>query len=118
MAKPKIWLGAAMANSGRQEEAIALYEEGLRLNPRDIYGELELSRFLYKWGYAPQAISHYRHVFQLKPNAEVAKELADALVATGKPYEAIPYYEEVQRMHPEDAGIPRIIQSIKAARTR
>ena len=106
MPQPKFWLANAMALSGRQEEAVALYEEGLRLHPSAIYSELEMARFLYRWGYAPQAIAHYRHVLKLREDGEVAKELAEALVATGRPDEALPFYEEVHRLQPGISGSP------------
>jgi tetratricopeptide (TPR) repeat protein len=118
MPQPKFWLANAMALAGRQEEAVALYEEGLRLYPQAIYSELEMARFLYRWGYAPQAITHYRHVLELREDGEVAKELAEALVATGRPDEALPFYEQVHRLHPEDIGITRIIDRMKSARAR
>jgi protein O-mannosyl-transferase len=118
MPQPKFWLANAMAISGKQEEAVALYEEGLRLYPEAIFGELEMARFLYRWGYAPQAIAHYRHVFELRQDGEVAKELAEALVATGRPDEALPFYEQVHKLHPEDTGIARIIDRMKSARAR
>ncbi len=118
MAQPKFWLANAMALSGRQEEAVALYEEGLRLYPSAIYSELEMARFLYRWGYAPQAISHYRHVLELREDGEAAKELAEALVATGRPDEALPFYEEVHRLQPGDIGIARIIERMKSAHGR
>jgi tetratricopeptide (TPR) repeat protein len=118
MPQPKFWLANTLAVAGRQEESVALYDEGLRMYPQAIMNELDYSRFLYRWGYTQQAIKHYRHILALRKDGQVAKELAEALIATGRPDEALPVYEEVHRLHPEDAGITRIIERIKAGRMR
>jgi hypothetical protein len=39
-------------------------------------------------------------------------------VATGRPDEALPFYEQVHKLHPEDTGITRIIDRMKSARAR
>jgi tetratricopeptide (TPR) repeat protein len=91
---------------GRSDEAIAHYEEALRLKPDFVEAHYNLAyALLAKPGRLGDAISHYEAAIRLRPDlAEVHFNLARALEAVpGRSGEAVAQYEEAVRLKPDYA---------------
>jgi protein O-mannosyl-transferase len=89
---------------GRSDEAIAHYEEALRLKPDFVEAHYNLAfALLAKPGRLNEAISHYEEALRLKPDlVEVHFNLARALEAVpGRTDEAIAQYREALRLKPD-----------------
>ncbi|MGD1031367.1 MAG: tetratricopeptide repeat protein [Opitutaceae bacterium] len=107
---PESWrgqsnLGAALAEDpGRLPEAIAHYEEALRLKPdsAEVHNNLAIALARIP-GRLPEAVSHYGQALRLRPNyAEAHNNLANALAKVpGRLPEAIAQYEEALRLNPD-----------------
>ena len=60
--------GPAVARQGRNDEAIAQFEQLLVLAPRNADYHVELAALLSAQGRLDEAIAHYRQALQLAPN--------------------------------------------------
>jgi protein O-mannosyl-transferase len=122
-------LGVALAARGRDDAAIAEYQEALRINPDydharsnlaqaligrdqralslhpdDAKAHYRLGRSLVDLGRVPEAIDHYQRAVQLEPgDASVRIELGGALVEAGRLDEAVESYQQGVRLAPDDA---------------
>jgi protein O-mannosyl-transferase len=98
-------LGNALDDEGRTAEAMAQYEEVLRLKPDLAEAHSNLGNLLAKTpGRTPEAIAEYEAAVRLKPDYEPAhKNLANALDSEGRTAEAIAQSEEALRLRPGDA---------------
>ena len=95
-------LGVALADSGRLEEAIAPYEDSLRIMPKDAEARANLGNALLATGRLAAAIAQYEEALRLNPELVAAhNNLANALVISGKPQAAIAQYEEAIRLNPD-----------------
>ena len=98
-------LGQALAQiPGRLPEAIARYEEALRLEPAYAKVHHNLALALVQMpGRLPDAIAHYEAALRLQPDlAETHYNLANILSHTpGRLAEAIAHYEEAVRLKPD-----------------
>ena len=89
---------------GRLEEAVAHYEEALRLRPDYAEADCNLGASLASLGRVPEAIARYEEALRLKPGlAEAHNDLGNALGSLGRTQEAIPHYEEALRLKPDYA---------------
>lgn len=94
-------LASVLTDQGRITEAIAQYENGLRLDPG--YGplHLDLGIQLARQGRRSEAMSHYLEAIRLMPNnAAPYNNLGNALAAEGRTDEAIERYQEALRRQP------------------
>jgi tetratricopeptide (TPR) repeat protein len=98
-------LGNALDNEGRTADALAQYEEVLRLKPDLAEAHSNLGNILAKIpGRTDEAIAQYGEAIRLKPEYEPAhKNLANALVSEGRIAEAVEQGEEALRLRPGDA---------------
>jgi tetratricopeptide (TPR) repeat protein len=111
---PSAWmahdnLGVVLARSGRVPEAIAHYQEALRLKPDfpDVYNDL--GTVFAKAGHFPEAIAYYERAIQLRPGfkifrlnlAEAHFKLGNALGNAGRLPEAVQQYEDALRLNPD-----------------
>jgi len=88
------------------DEAVAQYQEALRIDPRHADAHYNLGYALFQMGEWEQAVEQYKQALRLKPDNAAAHEyLGDALVRQGKVAEALPHYQQASRMAPEDAAI-------------
>jgi tetratricopeptide (TPR) repeat protein len=88
-------LGSALADQGRLPEAIAQYEEALRLVPGYDDPHYNLGNALAKSGRVEEAIDHYRTALRVRPrNAAILFALGEALRRLGRLDEAQSRYEE------------------------
>jgi tetratricopeptide (TPR) repeat protein len=91
---------------GRLSEAIAHYEQALRLKPDFAEAHYNLANALAENpGRLPEAIAHYEQALRLKPDyAEAHYNLANALAENpGRLPEAITHFEEALRLKPDYA---------------
>jgi tetratricopeptide (TPR) repeat protein len=97
-------LGVALANLGRNEEAIAHYVEAVRIKPDFAEAYNNLGQVLTRQGRIQEAIAHYTKALQINPNyTQVHKNLGRILAHQGKNQEAIVHYTEALRIDPSDA---------------
>ena len=106
-ARAHSYLGVALAEiPGRLPEAIAHYEEALRIMPTRADAHYDLANALAKTpGRTSDAIDHFEEALRLKPDyAEAHNNLAVALAKIpGRVSEAIAHYEAALRVKPDYA---------------
>jgi tetratricopeptide (TPR) repeat protein len=96
--------GRALANLGRQDEAIAQYREGLRLSPEDARTWAKLGNALVEQGKLPESIDAYRAALRYEPTDEKThNNLARVLLKTGDLPGAIGELQEAVRLNPSYA---------------
>lgn len=98
-------LGNRLADDGRMDEAIAAYEEALRLCPDWAEAHNNLATVLQSAeGRLGEAIAHYRRALALKPELGVAthRNLGDALRMWGESDAARDAYRRALLFAPED----------------
>jgi tetratricopeptide (TPR) repeat protein len=97
-------LGVALAQTGKIEEAIARFEQALRINPDFADAHTNLGNALRLAGRIPEAIEHFEQVVRIEPDlAEAYNNLGAALAQTGKIEEAIDRFEQALRINPDFA---------------
>ena len=97
-------LGIILARAGRRPEAIAQYEEALRVKPDDAEYHLNLGSALAGEGRTPEAIAQYTTALRLEPDyAEAHYNLGNALARAGRREEAIAQYGAALRLKPDYA---------------
>jgi len=104
---PNAWmahsnLGMALAQTGKIEEAIAHFEQALRINPDNAEAYNNLGMALAQTGKIEEAITHYQQALRITPDrAEVHYNLGSALAQAGRVREAIVQYEQALRIKPD-----------------
>src|SRR6266487_390103 len=90
---------------GFYEEALAFYEEALRLDPNDTDSYIGKGDALYKLGRYEEALAFYEEALRLDPNdtdSYIGK--GDTLYKLERYEEALTFYEEALRLDPNDTG--------------
>ena len=99
-------LGLAFREIGRTGEAIAQYQEALRLKPVFAEAHNNLGIALDETGRAADAIPHYQEALRIKPDyAEAHNNLGLALEELGRIPEAIIPFQEALRLAPDDSRV-------------
>jgi tetratricopeptide (TPR) repeat protein len=97
-------LGFALTAQGRLDEAIAQYENALKINPVYEPAHLNLGIALISQGKVDQCIAYYQDVLRHRPDfAEVHHNLGVILFRTGQTEEALIHLGEAIRLRPEYA---------------
>lgn len=97
--------GLQLRLQGRIDEAIARFDQAVRLAPAFAVGRNNLGEALLARGQAEQALPHLREAVRLNPNLREARiSLGMAESALGQPDEAIAVYEEAVRQWPDYAN--------------
>jgi tetratricopeptide (TPR) repeat protein len=85
-------------------EAIAAFQEAIRLKPDDDFAHTNLGHTLHAQGKHAEAIAACQEAIRLKPDyADAHNSLGNALHAQGKLAEAIAAYQEAIRLQPDYA---------------
>jgi tetratricopeptide (TPR) repeat protein len=96
--------GRALANLGRQDDAIAQYREGLRLAPGDARTWAKLGNALAEQGKLAEAVDAYRAALRHEPTDEKThNNLARVLLRVGDLPGAIAHLQEAVRLDPSYA---------------
>ncbi len=94
-------LGTALVDAGRGAEAVAHFEQGLRLKANYPEGENNLGNVLNLLGRAPEAIPHLEKAIRLQPDyAEAYNNLGDSLMNTGHPAAGIADFQRAVQLNP------------------
>jgi tetratricopeptide (TPR) repeat protein len=81
-----VWLGLALADQGRPEEAIAHFRAGLALDPESVDAHTNLGAALAQLGRLAEALPHFEAAFRLDPHDLSARQnLARARATLGLP---------------------------------
>jgi tetratricopeptide (TPR) repeat protein len=100
-------LGIALAESGRIADAVAQYQEAIRIEPAIPAAQLNLCNALTRLGRPAEALPHGEAAVRMDPgNANAHVDLGLALVALGRAAEALPHYAEALRLQPQAADVP------------
>ncbi|MDO8588879.1 MAG: tetratricopeptide repeat protein [Armatimonadota bacterium] len=100
-ARSHIQAGIALAHEGRSEDAIAEYEQALRIDPRSADAHCNLGVALATQGRLDEAIGHYREAIRINPDhPEAHANLAAALATQGKLDEAISHFRRAEQIKP------------------
>ncbi len=94
--------GVDLYSQGKTREAIAAFQEALRLNPQLAEAHNNLANILQDNGMFAEAILGYRHALQLNPGvADFHYEYGNALRATGQLPQAEAAYREALHLDPD-----------------
>jgi protein O-mannosyl-transferase len=96
-------LADALARQGRSDEAMAHYEEAIRLQPYYADAYYNRGNVLFAKGRIDEAIADWEWTLQLQPNdADAHTSLGNAFLREGSLKEAIAQYEKAVALAPED----------------
>lgn len=96
-------LGHVLVLEGRLQDGISAIQNGLNLPDADPEGNLFLGLAYSHAGDYEQAISPYETCLQRQPsNCMVLKNLANALLRTGRAADALPHFERLYLLDPTD----------------
>ena len=97
-------LGNALREQGQLAEAVAQYQEALRLKPDYAEAHNNLGNALREQGQLAAAVAQYQEALRLKPDyAEAHNNLGNALKEQGQLAEAVAQYQEAIRLKPDYA---------------
>jgi serine/threonine protein kinase/predicted Zn-dependent protease len=118
-------LGDALRAQGRLKEALAAYETFLQQQPGQLEVRLDVARMRYAdaaaaWYDPNAALQHARQAERTAQgdNPRVMKVLAEALLAAGKPDEAIQEIERAYTRFPTDPEIQAARERLRQARPK
>ena len=97
-------LGKALVNAGRPSDAVAHYEEAIRLQPTAPEPHYNLGLALAKLGRPAEAAARYEEALHLQPDyAEAHNNLGNLLLNAGRLEEAATHYDKAARLKPDFA---------------
>jgi tetratricopeptide (TPR) repeat protein len=97
-------VGTALFQDGRLQEAVAHYEQALRIKPDYSQPYNNLGVALVQLGRVEEGINRYEQALRLNPNwAETHNNLGVVLMQNGRMQEAIGHFEEAVRIKPQYA---------------
>jgi Flp pilus assembly protein TadD len=99
-------LGLALEKRGRGEEAMAEFQEALRIRPNYIEAHNSLGLALSARGRLEEAMEHFREALRFDPGSiEAHNNLGIALDRRGRFQEAIAHYEQALRIDPSSPEV-------------
>jgi predicted O-linked N-acetylglucosamine transferase (SPINDLY family) len=98
--------GAALAQQGKLDEAVACYRQALALRPDYAEAHNNLGAALRQQGKLDEAVASFRRAVELKPDyAGAHSNLGVALSEQGQPDEAVACYQRALALRPDFAGV-------------
>ena len=108
-------LGRVLLSQARVPDAIARFEQALRLNPDLAGAHNDLGMALAQTGRIKEAIAHFEQALRINSNlAEAHYNLGNALAQVGRVPEAIAQYEQALRINPDDAEARNALARLQA----
>ena len=99
-------LGAALAEQGKNQEAISHYRKALEINPNYWSAHNNLANVLAEQGNAKEAFDHYHTALKIKPDdAGIHNNFATFLAQQGKTEQAIAQYSRALEIRPDFAEV-------------
>jgi len=96
------YLGNALLQKGKTDEAIAQFQQALQINPDHLDVHNDLGSVLLQRGRVDEAIVHYQKALELKPDdAQTHYNLGNALLQKGKTDEAITQFQQALQINPD-----------------
>jgi protein O-mannosyl-transferase len=96
------YLGCDLSKAGRIPEAIAQFEQALRLKPDYVDAHNNLGNALLQTGRTQDAMEHFRQALRIDPGSALTHyNWGVALVQEGKLQDAITHFEEAVRIEPD-----------------
>jgi tetratricopeptide (TPR) repeat protein len=97
-------LGHALFQKGQVEEAMALYEKAVEINPRFAKAHNNLGLALFQQGEIDEAMVHYRKALEINPDfAEARNNFGLALLQEKQPDEAMTQFQQSLEINPGNA---------------
>jgi tetratricopeptide (TPR) repeat protein len=95
-------LGNVLLQTGKTGEAIAQYQEALRIKPDIPDAHWNLGNALLQAGNLNEAIGQYEQALRIRPdNPDAQNHFGSVLMVAGKNQEAIDHYEQALRVAPD-----------------
>jgi tetratricopeptide (TPR) repeat protein len=92
-------LGVALDHDATVDEAIALFQKAVQIDPRYAMGQFNLGNALLNKGHADEAIEHYQRALEIWPGyAEAHNNLANAILPKGQVDEAMAHYQTALKL--------------------
>lgn len=102
--------------AGNFKEAVSLYREAVKLNPKSPEIHRDLAQSLAKDGNIPEAIQYYNKALNLSPSSpEIHQDLALLLMQQGKNEEAKIHFSEVLKLDPANDAARRYLNLLSEA---
>ena len=117
---PNAWLayyniGVALQKAGRMQEAIAPWEQALRIKPDYAEAHYNLGNALGRAGREQEAIGHWEQALRIKPDfAEAHYNWGVALMRLGRTEEAMEHWEQALRIKPDLAEAQNGLTRLRA----
>ncbi len=100
----EIYLGNALCQTGKVDEAIPHYQRALQIEPNDVKAHIVLGNALLQKGNVDEAIPYYKRALQIEPeNSEAHNNLGNALLRRGRVDEAITQFQKALQIKPDYA---------------
>jgi Flp pilus assembly protein TadD len=97
-------LGIALNEQGKTDEAIAHYQQAIKLRPGYAEAHYNLGRLLAHKGQLDDAVTHYETALKINPaDAETENNLGVTLFGSGRVDQAIAHYQEALKIRPDYA---------------
>ena len=91
--------GLELAQAGRHQEALDLIRQYLRTAPDDAQALNDAGAIMHCLGRSSEAIDHFIRARALRSDcAEIIWNLVEAYLAEARPAEAVPFFDEMERM--------------------
>ena len=90
--------------AGRCQEALATYEQALRLNPGSSYLHRVKGTALYMLGHSEEALAAFEQALRISPTNVDYHFKGRSLFSLGRYQEAVIAYEQAIQLDPKDAG--------------
>jgi tetratricopeptide (TPR) repeat protein len=97
-------LGEALHEKGRMEEAIARFQNALRINPNQASVHSSLGVALLETGRPEQSLAHLQTAVELDPHdGDAHYNIGNTLMALGQADQALIHYNAALQINPDDA---------------